>query len=364
MAISHTISVSLGDRSYPIDIGHDLLENAELFSPAFPSGTTILTVADVTTAALYGDRLTATLEGFGARVSTAVVPCGESSKSVEQLARLWSIAVNAGLDRHSVVVALGGGVVGDLAGFLAASLYRGVGFVQVPTTLLAMVDSAVGGKTGINLPEGKNLVGAFLQPSHVVCDLAVLASLSEREFNAGMAEVIKYGCIYDSAFFAWMEENVARISARDGEALAHVVARSCEIKAEVVSQDEREGGLRAILNFGHTLGHAIEQVSGYGNWLHGEAISVGMMFAAHLSVQVNGLPEVDVERIRALLAAFSLPVTCPGLALHGALAAMAVDKKAVGSIPRFVLLEALGKAGLPMRVDRSRVEDCFALVAG
>jgi 3-dehydroquinate synthase len=248
------------------------------------------------------------------------------------------------------LVALGGGVVGDLAGFAAASYLRGVDFVQVPTTLLAMVDSAVGGKTGINLPAGKNLVGAFHQPALVLADLATLETLPVREFNAGMAEVIKYGIIRDAEMFAEIESNVGAVSRLDPVLLRRLVRRSCELKAEVVGLDEREGGLRAILNYGHTLGHAIENVAGYGEYLHGEAISIGMVYASQLSETVCGLPAEATRRQRRLFEAFGLPVKRQGFSWDALFEAMTVDKKAEDALPRFVLAESLGKVGLPRGV--------------
>lgn len=354
-----TVHVPLGERSYDIQIGSGLLADIGARARDARLGSRVLIVADTNTDPLYGDTVEAGFRAAGLEPNRCVVPAGEASKSSTVLARCWSEAVKGGLDRHSAVVALGGGVVGDLAGFLAASLFRGVDFLQIPTTLLAMVDSAVGGKTGINLPEGKNLVGAFHQPNLVVCDLDVLSTLPEREFRAGMAEVIKYGCIADARFFGWLEDNLRALNVLDTDALAHVVGRSCEIKAEVVSEDETEQGRRAILNYGHTLGHAIEQTAGYGAWLHGEAISAGMVYASCLSEKINGLPEEVSRRTRELFRAFSLPISWQEFDWQTVLNTMRVDKKAVSSIPRFVLLEALGKAGLPVKIGEEDLKSVF-----
>jgi 3-dehydroquinate synthase len=269
------------------------------------------------------------------------------------------------LERKSFIVALGGGVVGDLAGFVAASYLRGIPFVQVPTTLLAQVDSSVGGKTGVNLAAGKNLVGAFYQPRLVLCDLATFRTLPEREFRAGLAEVIKYGIIYDAELFARLERDMAKILRRDAASLAHIVARSCEIKADVVSQDETESGLRAILNYGHTIGHAIEAITAYGRYLHGEAISIGQVAAAHLSAELLGLPVNDVERIRALFVAAGLPVSIKLTTAQRTklLAAMTLDKKVSGGEIKFVLAERIGKVVWGQKVPAATVQRALDAVA-
>lgn len=299
------------------------------------------------------------LREAGFTVESITLPPGESTKSVARLSEVWSAAVSAKLDRKSFLVALGGGVVGDLAGFAAASYLRGVPFVQVPTSLLAMVDSAVGGKTGINLPQGKNLVGAFHQPALVLADLDALRTLPSREFNAGMAEVIKYGVIWDAEMFAEIEANVERIRELDPGLLHRLVRRSCEIKAEVVQKDEREGGIRALLNYGHTLGHAIENVSGYGERLHGEAISIGMVYASRVSERVLDLPASDTERQVRLFQAFGLPVSWKGLDWPALFEAMTVDKKAENASPRFVLAERIGRALLPREVEPGLLRSIF-----
>jgi len=355
----HTETVQLGDRSYDIEIGPGLLAGlGDLVRPA-AGGTRVLLVSDETVAARYGAEAARALAGAGYAVTSANVPAGEASKSGAHLFHLFDRAVAGGLDRHAVVVALGGGVVGDLAGFLAATYLRGIRLVQVPTTLLAMVDSAVGGKTGINLPQGKNLVGSFHQPVLVVCDTDALKTLPRREFASGLAEVIKYGVIWDAALFARLEQKLDAIVAGDEAERAYIVARSCAIKAEVVGQDERESGLRAILNFGHTLGHAIEAVTGYGKYLHGEAISVGMVFAGRVSARVHGLPEEEAGRIEAIFAKAELPVRAPDLGWTQLRKAMEVDKKTESGLPKFVLTRQIGSADFGIPVDERILMDVW-----
>ncbi len=358
-ASEHTVRVGLAERSYDIVIGDGLLPSIGSRCRDLFSGRKTLVVSDGHVAPLYAETVCASLREAGFAVSVAVVPAGEGSKSAAQLTALWSAAVEAGVDRKSFLVALGGGVVGDLGGFAAASFLRGIPFVQVPTSLLAMVDSAVGGKTGINLPQGKNLVGAFHQPALVLADLDVLSTLPPREFSAGMAEVIKYGVIYDPTLFDRIEANVAAIRALDRGLLAELVRRSCEIKAEVVGIDEREDGLRAILNYGHTLGHAIENVQGYGQLLHGEAIAIGMVFASRVSECECGLPPDATARQAKLFQAFGLPTDWSAFDWSALRRAMAVDKKAANASPRFVLAESLGKVGLPRPVSDEVLSGVF-----
>ena len=341
--MSTVIHVELRERSYPIHIGSGLLARLDELLRPVVRGRNCLIVTDATVAPLYAGACADAIAKLGVKCSQAVIPSGENSKSGEQLFRLYEAAVAAGIDRKSFVVALGGGVVGDLAGFLAASFLRGVQLIQIPTTLLAMVDSAVGGKTGINLPQGKNLVGAFHQPSLVVCDIAALKTLPRRELVAGLAEVVKYGVIWDAELFAMIENNAEKIIAGDSELLSQLVARSCEIKAEVVSKDEREDSLRAILNFGHTLGHALEAVAGYGHFLHGEAISVGMVYAAKLSVAFHGMPQSDADRLTKLLVRLGLPVAAPEFAWEPLRQAMGVDKKNTLGKLKFVLAKKIGE---------------------
>lgn len=346
------VQVDLGDRSYDIVIGPGALaEVSERCIELFGEGRRVLLVSDVNLSNYYFGGVEALLLTAGFQVSGCMLPAGEGTKSVKYLAEIWEAAVEARLDRKSFIVALGGGVIGDLAGFGAASFLRGLPFVQIPTSLLAMVDSAVGGKTGMNLPQGKNLVGAFHQPKLVLTDLGVLATLPVRELNAGMAEVIKYGVIWDSDMFSFIENNIKAILELDGKAMGYLVKRSCEIKAEVVRQDEREGGLRAILNFGHTLGHAIENVCGYGEWLHGEAISMGMVYAARVSEVVNGFPSQETDRLISLFEAFDLPTSWKGLTWDDLYKAMTADKKAENALPKFVLAKEMGKVSLPVDVS-------------
>ncbi|MBL7115890.1 MAG: 3-dehydroquinate synthase [Kiritimatiellae bacterium] len=355
------VSVDLGERSYDISIGSDGPVGAVL------SGLDVkraLIVSDSNVAALYLPWCRKKLSEAGLEVSECVFPAGEPSKCLETMAMLYDAAVSARLDRSSVVVALGGGVVGDAAGFLAASYLRGVRFVQVPTTLLAMVDSSVGGKTGINLPQGKNLVGAFYQPVEVDINLDTLVTLQNREYRAGLAEVVKYGVIWDADLFALLEQRTDDLLKQDPMLLADVVARCCEIKAEVVSQDEREGGLRAILNFGHTLGHALENILGYGEWLHGEAVSAGMVYAAEVSVAQHGLTRVEADRIHDVLQALQLPVQWRGpngdVAWSLVLDAMGRDKKTIGSVLKFVLSDRIGHVDFGCVVAEEALAEVFS----
>lgn len=353
------VEVDLGARSYPIRIGRGWLSDLGRFLRERDLTGACLLVSDTNVDRHYGEACAEAIRSAGYSVGKAVVPAGEESKSGEMLFRLYRAAIDAGLDRRSFVVALGGGVVGDLAGFLAATFLRGIPYVQVPTSVVAMVDSAVGGKTGINLESGKNLVGSFHQPAGVAVDLDLLDTLPEREYRSGLAEVIKYGVIRDAAFFARLEAETPALLAREPGLLADVVARSCAIKAEVVQADETEGGLRAILNFGHTLGHAVEKVSGYGRYLHGEAIGIGMHYAARVSVLEAGLPAEEADRIRALCVAVGLPVSALDLEWEALRSAMAVDKKAVGRMPRFVLADSIGAVRFGCEVAESRLKEVW-----
>lgn len=352
------VNVDLGDRSYPIHIGSGILGTLGESCKAAGLKGRCLIVSDEHVAPLYGARVFQTLEKAGFKPALEVLPAGETTKSHAQLMHLYSKAAAHGLDRKCFLVALGGGVIGDLTGFTAASWLRGIKFVQVPTTLLAMVDSSVGGKTGINIPEGKNLVGAFHQPELVLMDLDTLKTLPQREFAAGMAEVVKTGVIRDEQLFQWLENVDATPSSRF-QSLDKIISRCCEIKAEVVRQDEREGGLRGILNFGHTLAHAIENVAGYGQYLHGEAVAIGMVYAAHLSVALKGLSVEESARIEKLLAGLSLPVGAPGLAWKDIRAAMAVDKKTVGGLPKFVLADRIGHVEFGCEVPEKLLEEVW-----
>ena len=337
------VNISLGVRSYPIWVGAGVLERL----PAALQGLRGLVVTDANVNSFHGARV---MDLLGSGWGKIVLPPGESSKSAARWAELLEKIAASKLERQGVLVALGGGVVGDLTGFAAASYMRGIRFVQIPTSLLAMVDSSVGGKTGINLAAGKNLAGAFHQPLAVLADTETLATLPAREFAAGMAEVVKYGVALDAQFFGWLEQHAAAIQTREPAALERMVARCCEIKADVVSKDEREGGLRAVLNFGHTLGHAVEKVTGFSGVLHGEAVALGMPFALAFSLAGKGFPAKDADRVVALLDKFGLNVARlkpKNLDWRELRAAIGQDKKSAGGAVRFVLCDRLGRCGLP-----------------
>ncbi len=344
-AASHTVPIELGERSYPIHIGSGLLTDPVAWE-GLPRASTAVVVTNVTVAPLYLARVRQMLQVHYTRVVDVVLPDGEEHKDWHSLNTVFDHLLGQACDRRTVLFALGGGVIGDLTGFAAACYMRGVPFVQLPTTLLAQVDSSVGGKTAVNHPMGKNMIGAFYQPQRVLCDLDVLRTLPDREYSAGLAEVIKYGPIADAPFLDWIEANLPALMARDPAALAHAVRRSCEIKAWVVGQDEREGGLRAILNFGHTFGHAIEAGLGYGEWLHGEAVGCGMVMAAELSHRLGLMPAGFVQRLRDVAQRAGLPVRGPDLGVPRYLELMRVDKKAQDGEIRFVVIESLGRAGL------------------
>jgi shikimate kinase/3-dehydroquinate synthase len=339
------LNVDLGERSYPVAIGPNLLNDSALLLRHIAGGK-VAVVTNTTVAPLYLAPLRQALSAGGKEVIEIVLPDGEQHKNWSSLMHIFDALLANKCDRKTTLVALGGGVIGDLTGFAAASYMRGVGFIQVPTTLLAQVDSSVGGKTGINHPLGKNMIGAFYQPRAVIADTQTLQTLPARELSAGLAEVIKHGAIIDAAFFGWIEANIGRLMAREPAALAHAVARSCEIKAEVVRQDEREGGLRAILNFGHTFGHAIEAGLGYGQWLHGEAVGCGMVMAADLSCRLGLIERASVLRVEALVAAAGLPVKAPDLGTARWLELMEVDKKNEGGAIKFILLKPLGSPNI------------------
>lgn len=338
-----TLTVDLGDRSYPIHIGGGLLEQPQLLLPHLATKQVAI-VTNTTVAPLYLEKLSIGLQHNGVTVIPVILPDGEQYKSWESLNLIFDVLLKNRAERKTTLVALGGGVIGDLTGFAAASYQRGVPFIQVPTTLLSQVDSSVGGKTGINHPLGKNMIGAFYQPKVVLADTSTLNTLPDRELSAGLAEVIKYGLIGDLPFFEWLETNMDRLLAREPDALAYAIRRSCENKAAVVAADEREGGIRAFLNLGHTFGHAIEAGMGYGVWLHGEAVAAGTVLAADLSRRLGHLSEADVERTRALLRRAGLPDTAPDLGVEAYLKAMEIDKKVEGGKMRFVLLDAIGAA--------------------
>lgn len=349
-----SLRVALGERSYPIHIGAGIIGAEELYAVHLRGRAAIVTNEVV--ASLYLDRVRGALERCGSKVTTILVPDGEAAKSWENVDRICDGLLSAGCGRDVLIVALGGGVVGDLAGFVAAVYQRGVPFVQVPTTLLAQVDSSVGGKTAINHVRGKNMIGAFHQPRAVIADVATLSSLPDRELRAGIAEVIKHGAALDAGFFEWLERDIGKLLAREPAALAHAVRRSCELKADIVARDERESDVRALLNFGHTFGHAIEAGAGYGAWLHGEAVAAGMVMAAELSLREKLISAQDVQRVRRLIERAGLPTRGPAIAPDQMMDLMAVDKKAVQGSVRFVLLESLGKARLQGGVSRSHVD--------
>lgn len=349
MATPRSIEVSLGDRSYPIIIGSDLLDGVFDLTK-YVVGDDCLIVSNVTVAPLYRDRILPNLAGK--TITTIELPDGESHKTVATMQTVVDQLVASGANRDTTVIALGGGVVGDITGFAAACYMRGVSFLQIPTTLLAQVDSSVGGKTGVNHPDGKNLIGAFHQPRVVMIDTNTLMTLPDRELRAGLAEVIKHGAICDAEFFGWLEQNIDALLEKQPDALAHAIQRSCEIKAEIVADDEREAGRRAVLNFGHTFGHAIENRLGYGEWLHGEAVAAGMVMAAELS----GIAESDVQRLRSLIQRAGLPTTPPHISPEHWMAAFGMDKKVQQKQIRFVLLSSLGDAQFTATFDAERLQ--------
>ena len=347
------LSIELGSRSYPIFIGEGLLAERELLARHLDARR-LLVVTNATVAALHLDTLRQGLAG--AQIAIETLPDGERFKSLATFTRLLDALVEARVGRDGAILALGGGVIGDIAGFAAACYQRGIAHIQMPTTLLAQVDSAVGGKTGVNHPAGKNLVGAFHQPRCVISDTGTLRTLPDRELRAGLAEVIKYGLISDLQFLEWLETNLEGLLQREPGALEHAIRRSCEIKAGIVSKDEREQGVRAVLNLGHTFGHAIETATGYGDWLHGEAVAAGMLMAATLSARLGWLTTADVERVRALLQRAGLALAPPAIGSARALAHMQRDKKVRDGRVRLVLLKRLGTAALSEDYDPAALQ--------
>ena len=352
-----TLDVALGDRSYPIYIGDRLLGQVELLRRHL-AGNEVMVVSNDTVAPLYLDTVMAALKDL--RVESVILPDGEEYKTLEQLNAIFTAMLEKRCSRQVTVIALGGGVVGDMAGFAAACYQRGVPFIQIPTTLLAQVDSSVGGKTAVNHPLGKNMIGAFYQPRCVIADTAVLDTLDERQLSAGLAEVIKYGLIRDQSFLVWLEENMEALVARDRKALSYAIERSCRNKAEVVAADELEHGQRALLNLGHTFGHAIETGMGYGQWLHGEAVAAGMYMAADLSARLGWLTADDVVRVEKLLARARLPARGPALSPEKMKEVMAVDKKVQDGRIRLVLLKALGEAVITDQFDAALLDQTLA----
>jgi len=338
-----TLNVDLGERSYPIYIGEGLLRRSELLLPCLAQNKAAV-VTNTTVAELYLSSLTAVLGKQGVEVVQVVLPDGEKYKNWETLNLIFAALLSHHCERKTALLAMGGGVIGDLAGFAAAVYLRGVPYIQIPTTLLAQVDSSIGGKTAINHPQGKNLIGAFYQPKLVLADTATLKTLPEREFSAGLAEVIKYGLIRDASFFDWLERNLEKLLKHDAEAITYAIRRSCENKATVVAADEHESGMRALLNLGHTFGHAIETGTGYGAWLHGEAIAAGTLLAARLSRRMGLIGETEVGRIANLYRRAKLPLSAPDFGVKRYLQLMGLDKKVEHGRIRFVLLKKIGEA--------------------
>ncbi len=350
-----TLHVDLGDRSYPIYIGHGLLHQQELLQRHIQSGQ-VMIVSNTTVAPLYLQRVIDAL--VEKQVAAVMLPDGEQFKTLDTTNTIFDALLEKRFSRNATLIALGGGVIGDIGGFAAACYQRGIAFVQIPTTLLAQVDSSVGGKTGVNHALGKNMIGAFYQPRCVIADTGVLETLDDRQFSAGIAEVIKYGLIRDQAFFLWLENNLQALLARDKQAMAYAIERSCINKAEVVAADEQEAGIRATLNLGHTFGHAIETGAGYGRFLHGEAVAIGTCQAADLSRRLGWLEDADVTRIVALFKRARLPVIPPqDLSAQRFLELMAVDKKNINGKIRLILLESIGSATLPVSVEKQPLDE-------
>ena len=356
-----TLTVGLAERSYPIYIGSDLRNHVDLLIPYLPNKKAAV-VSNTTVAPLYLDTLCAMLHIHGVETIPIILPDGEEYKNAETLGIIYDALLTHRCERNTPLIALGGGVIGDMTGYAAATYLRGVPFIQIPTTLLAQVDSSVGGKTGINHPLGKNMIGAFYQPQVVLADIATLNTLPDQELRSGIAEIIKYGLIRDLPFFEWLEQNMEKLLARDAETLQYAITRSCENKAEVVGVDERESGERALLNLGHTFGHAIETGMGYGTWLHGEGVAAGTIMAADLSRRLGWLSQQDVTRILSLFERAGLPVVAPALGTEKYLHLMGLDKKVVGGKIRFVLLKAIGHAvvsgDVPDELLRQTLEAC------
>ncbi len=344
-----TLHVELGDRRYPIFIGSDL-NPQELLEP-YIKGRQVMIVTNTTVAPLYLDRYVRAVEALGKIVETCILPDGEKYKNIEHLTLIFDALLKVGFNRDCTVLALGGGVIGDMAGFASASFQRGVYFVQVPTTLLSQVDSSVGGKTGINHPLGKNMIGAFQQPQVVLADMSQLKTLPPRELSAGLAEVIKYALLGDIEFLAWLEEHMDGLVAGDENLLAEAVYKSCAHKARIVANDEKEQGERALLNLGHTFGHAIESYLGYGEWLHGEAVATGMVMAADLSHRMGWISEADLERTKNIISRAQLPIICPKIPLDDFLGFMSHDKKVLNGQLRLVLMKQLGQAVITKEFD-------------
>ncbi len=355
-----TLKVELANRSYPIHIGRNLISDASLILP-YLKRKHVAIVTNTTVAPLYLDKLSQALQAAGVTVIPIILPDGEAYKNTETLNKIYDVLLQNRCERSTTLIALGGGVIGDLTGYAAATYLRGVPFIQIPTTLLSQVDSSVGGKTGINHPLGKNMIGAFYQPQLVLADIDTLQTLPAREFSAGMAEVIKYGLILDAEFFDWLEANMTSLMQLDEAALSYAIYRSCQNKADVVAKDEHEQGERALLNLGHTFGHAIENAMGYGVWLHGEAVAAGTMMAADLSRRMGWLTSDEVKRIFALLTAADLPLQAPKLGIEKYLDLMQLDKKVADGQIRLVLQQGIGKAVITSDYDAEKLKQTLAL---
>ncbi|MEO0442137.1 MAG: 3-dehydroquinate synthase [Pseudomonadota bacterium] len=355
-----TLTVKLGDkRSYPIFIGGNLLAQSDHFLP-YIQGKQVCIVSNDTVAELYLKPLEALLSSAGLQVDSVILPDGEAYKTVDTLMQIYDVLLAKKHNRTTTLLALGGGVVGDMAGYAAASYQRGVNFIQVPTTLLSQVDSSVGGKTGVNHPAGKNMIGAFHQPQAVIIDINVLNTLPPRELSAGIAEVIKYGLIGDADFYTWLENNIAGLMALEQALITEAIARSCQNKADVVAEDEKESGIRAILNLGHTFGHAIETAQGYGNWLHGEAVAAGMVVATRLSAGLSWIGSEEVDRLCRLLTVAKLPTKIPDtMSSQQFLELMSVDKKVINGQLRLVLLKAIGTAVVTEEASAQHITDAI-----
>ncbi|MCH9671795.1 MAG: 3-dehydroquinate synthase [Gammaproteobacteria bacterium] len=352
------LEVELKDRSYPIHVGPNILDDSALYTPHL-KGRQVLIVTDENVGPRYGERIRAALSDYD--IHTIALPAGEHTKTLSTLQSIFDVLLEQRFNRAASIIALGGGVVGDMAGFAAACYQRGIDFIQIPTTLLAQVDSSVGGKTAVNHPLGKNMIGAFYQPKSVIADTTTLDTLSDRELSAGLAEVIKYGVLWDGEFFDWLESNMAVLLKRDAAALTYAIRRSCEIKALIVARDERERDERALLNLGHTFGHAIEAGMGYGAWLHGEAVAAGMHMAADLAQRMGWISQGDVGRVRALIEAADLPYLAPAeIDEQTFLSLMAVDKKAVDGGIRLVLPTAIGATTLTADFDANLLRETLA----
>lgn len=355
-----TLNVELGDRAYPIHIGQALLNRSDLVLPHLKRKQVAI-VTNTTVAPLYLEKFSSPLEAAGVNVLPIVLPDGEQFKNAETLNTIYDALLEHRCERNTTLIALGGGVIGDMTGYAAATFLRGVPFIQIPTTLLSQVDSSVGGKTGINHPRGKNMIGAFYQPQAVLADTETLNTLPDRELSAGLAEIIKYGLIRDLPFLEWLEANMVRLVAREPAALAYAIHRSCVNKAEVVAADERESGDRALLNLGHTFGHAIENAMGYGVWLHGEAVAAGTMLAADLSRRLGWLSDAEVERTERLFKAAHLPTVAPDLGVETYLDLMGLDKKVADGKIRFILLKGFGQAVMTGDFSQAALRETLAL---